>query len=47
MSDMPYNIMLEDAGSGVTDANTNNNCLVDNVIVASTHGPVEYNIGAH
>lgn len=42
--DMPISFMFEDFGKNVT---SNQDCLIDNLIMASAHGPKEYNIGVH
>lgn len=45
---MPYQILIEDYDTGgPISSNSDNNCYVDNIILASTHGPMDYNIGAH
>lgn len=36
--------LFEDYGKYVA---TNPECFIDNLMVASSHGPLEYNTGAH
>lgn len=40
----PYNFMFEDFSTTIS---ASGNCKLDNIIISSTHGPLEYNIGAH
>lgn len=41
--DFPMNIMIEDYEG---TERTVSDCSIDNIIVSSIHGPLEYNIGA-